>query len=130
MPRFFFDLATPRGVERDDVGVVFASMEAAYLDACRAALEISIEMLRNRQDPDRHSFEVRDERVQLVLEIPFAEVLQPQGRVAVLRTPSRLHHQIAATVGRSRALRTELAEELMRARCALETAQATLKRAS
>ena len=125
MPRFFFDLATPGGLERDDLGVTFAGVEAAYVDACRAALEISMDMLRERQDPGRHRFEVRDERAALVLEIPFTEVLEPQSRPAA---PHRIHSQIEATLGRSRQLRGEVHAELVRARSALEAAQATLRR--
>ena len=128
MPRFFFDLAGPGGVERDDLGVMFAGVEAAYVDACRAALEISVDMLRERRDPGRHRFEVRDERTALVLEIPFTEVLQPGGAAAAPSRPHRLHRQIEATVGRSRRLRAEVNAELVRARFALETAQATLRR--
>ncbi len=125
MPRFFFDLASPGGLERDDLGVTFAGVEAAYMEACRAALEISMDMLRARQDPGRHRFEVRDERAALVLEIPFTEVLEPQRRPA---TPHRIHRQIEATMGRSRQLRAEVRAELVRARGSLETAQATLQR--
>ncbi len=125
MPLFFFDLATPGGIERDDLGVSFPGVEAAYMDACRAALEMSVDMLRARQDPARHCFEVRDERAALVLEIPFTEVLQPRRRPA---PPRRAHPQIEATVGRSRQLRAEVHAELTRARRALETAQETLRR--
>ena len=125
MPLFYFDLATPGGLERDDLGVVFPGVEAAYVDACRAALEMSVDMLRERQDPGHHCFEVRDERAVLVLEIPFTEVLQPRRRVAA---PHRLHRQIEATVRRSRQLRAEVHAELVRARRGLETAQKTLQR--
>ena len=125
MPRFFFDLSTPGGLERDDLGVTFAGVEAAYMDACRAALEISVDMLRERQDPGRHRFEVRDERAALVLEIPFTEVLQPRRPPATLH---RIHRQIQTTLGRSRQLRAEMQAELVRARGSLETAQATLRR--
>lgn len=125
MPRFFFDLASPGRFERDDLGVVFPGVEAAYLDACRAALEISLDMLRERRDPAGHRFEVRDEGAALVLEIPFTEVLQPRARPA---PPHRLHRQIEATLGRSRRLRDEVRVELTRAQRALETAQETLRR--
>ena len=103
----------------------FPGVEAAYLDACRAAFEMSVDMLRERQDPGRHRFEVRDEHAALVLEIPFAEVLQPHQPAVSLH---RLHHQLEATVVRSRRLRAEVSAELNRARCALEAAQETLRR--
>ena len=125
MPLFYFDLATPGGLERDDLGVAFPGVEAAYLDACRAALEMSVDMLRERQDPGLHRFEVRDERAALVLEIPFTEVLQPRRRPVA---PHRMQRQIEATVGRTRQLRAEVHAELVRARGALEIAQETLRR--
>jgi hypothetical protein len=128
MPRFFFDLAGPGGVERDDLGVVFTGVEAAYVDACRAVLEISVDMLRDRRDPGGHRFEVRDEVGVLVLEIPFSEVLQPGGPSSPPAGPDGRSGRIKATLGLSRRLRAEVSAELVRARSALETTQQTLRR--
>ncbi len=41
MPRFFFDYRDDQGhLERDDEGIAFPSLEAAYADALRAAADI------------------------------------------------------------------------------------------
>ena len=79
MPVFFFDFDTPEGFERADVGVPFASIEAAFLSAHQAAVEMIVELLRNGRDAGGRRFEVRDERGSVVLELPFLEVLHPRG---------------------------------------------------
>jgi len=48
MPRFFFDFTSGGTIDADDVGTEFPSLEEAYLDACRSALEMSFEKLRMR----------------------------------------------------------------------------------
>jgi hypothetical protein len=80
MARYFFHLTSPDGSSKDDIGTELASAEAAYLAACDAALDMSYEMLRERRDPARHTFEVADEQGQVVFEIPFAEVTRPAER--------------------------------------------------
>ena len=55
MPRFFFHLEGANGVEADEIGVEFESLEAAYLDAYHAVLDISHDMLRERKDPTAHA---------------------------------------------------------------------------
>ena len=39
MPLFFFDFTSHGAIEKDDIGTEFPSLEEAYLDACRSALE-------------------------------------------------------------------------------------------
>ena len=81
MARYFFHLIAPNETSRDDIGTELASAEAAYLQACETALEISYEMLRKRRDPSRHAFEVTDAEGRMVFEIPFAEVIRPAERM-------------------------------------------------
>ena len=81
MARYFFHLISPNEANRDDIGTELASAEAAYLEACETALELSYEMLRERRDPDRHAFEVTDSEGRMVFEIPFAEVTRPAQRM-------------------------------------------------
>lgn len=127
MPNFFFHLASPAGLERDDLGLAFEGVEAAYLDGCRAALEISMDMLRRRQDPSLYSFEIHDDLGRLVIEIPFHEVLQPRRPAVSLTKTNPVHERLQATLLRSRALKADIAAELIRARQSLENARATLK---
>ena len=80
MPCFFFHLRSAVENSEDDLGTELPNAEAAYLEACAAALEMSIEMLRKRIDPAPHSFRVMDVRGQLLFDIPFSEVLSPGRR--------------------------------------------------
>ena len=80
MARYFFHLISPDGSSKDEIGTDLPNAEAAYLEACEAALEMSFEMLRERTDPNRHTFEVTDEEGHVVFEIPFAEVTRPAER--------------------------------------------------
>lgn len=78
--RFFF--AIEGGVEPspDEFGSEFDSLEAAYIEGCRAALEISMEMLRDRLDPNSLRFEISGADGRILVELPFAEVLRPAAR--------------------------------------------------
>ena len=127
MPRFFFDLATPAGLERDDTGSVFDSLETAYLDGSQAAVEISIDLLRDRHDPSRHRFEVRDEEGQVVLEIPFGEVLRPGRSATPHPGPPGMQARLEAAFERNRELKSELALAVAEARERLRTARAILR---
>lgn len=80
MPQFYFHLASPDGVSPDEVGSSFPDIEAAYLGACEAALEMSVDMLRRRHDPSRHRFEITNGDGEALFDIPFAEVLRPAAR--------------------------------------------------
>ena len=118
MPHFFFDLTTPDDFEPDGVGVTFPSLEAAYLSANQAAVDMSIEMLRERRDPSGYRFDVRDQDGRMVMEIPFSEVLS-LGRNAKPREADRLHDRLQAALDRSRRLRGELTEALAQARASV-----------
>jgi hypothetical protein len=113
MPRFFFDLSTSDHFERDNVGSTFETLEKAYLDACRAAIDISFELLRERKDPSRYLFEIRDTDGHVVWELPFAEVLQP-GRARPRRSPA--HDRLQASLDRNRELKAELMDALSQTR--------------
>ena len=128
MPCFFFHLSGPGVAEPDELGAEFATVESAYLDACRAIVDISTEMLRERRDPSRLRFDVCDAAGVTLMEIPFYEVLQPQ----LATTPSNLtptfFEALNARLARSRELRAELSASLVEARNAIETAREVLRR--
>ena len=126
MARYFFDLVGPKGAQHDDVGGEFATLESAYFEAYGAALEISIEMLQHREDPNGRRFEVRDSERRLVIELPFAEVLHPGASVA--RPPDvDIHAALQTSIGRSRVLKAELVDGLAKAAASIEVARATLR---
>jgi hypothetical protein len=127
MPRFYFHLSTPKGRERDDIGSDCLSAEAAYLEARRAAMEISADLLRRAETPDPYRFEVCDPQGQAVFDLPFREVLlaPPQGRptaqdALISRTRERLQ--------RARELRADVNAGLAEARTLLATTVDVLRR--
>ena len=79
MPRYYFHLVSPEGVSADDMGSEFSDVEAAFLNAHEAAFEMSVEMLRERHDPSRHRFEIRDAAGQMLFDLPFSEVMRPSN---------------------------------------------------
>ncbi len=77
MPCFYFDYRDGDGrLERDEDGIDFPSLEAAYLDAHLAIIDIWAEARREGRDPRPASFEIRDAHSRGVIELPFAEALR------------------------------------------------------
>jgi len=78
MPLYFFDyfdgnqLHEAQGAD----GLDLPDAEAAFLEAFKAATEIWGEALRERRNPVLDYFQVRDHTGVVVLELPFAEVLE------------------------------------------------------
>jgi hypothetical protein len=105
MARYFFHLLSSDGPSKDEIGTDLPNAEAAYLEACDTALEMSYEMLRKRQDPSRHAFEVVDAEGQVVFEIPFAEVTRPAER-------RRPYGDIHASIHRNQERATQSLSEL------------------
>lgn len=75
MPRYFFDFC--QGPDRcaDADGSEFANVEQAYLEAFRGAQDMWSELLRQRRDPRRCTFEVRNKARELLFVLPFQEVM-------------------------------------------------------
>ncbi|MBQ0820062.1 hypothetical protein HPT29_011265 [Microvirga terrae] len=91
MPRFYFHLTGgPEGVSPDESGVVLPDSEAAYLEAFHAARDMAQEWLREGRNPRRYAFEVRNDAGELVLELPFSEVLDHQAG----RRPAKLSRSV------------------------------------
>lgn len=83
MPRYFFHLRTPHGLERDDTGLDFAALEDAYLEACEAIPSLAADALRNRQHPTDYAFHISDASGRTLLDVPFTEmVARPLEAVA------------------------------------------------
>jgi hypothetical protein len=80
MQRYYFHLSAPGSYNADDVGVEFPGVEAAYLGAYQAALDMSVEMLRQRIDPALHSFQIADQAGQVLFDLSFAEVMRPSAK--------------------------------------------------
>src|SRR6201995_1925551 len=112
MPRFFFHFTDQDG--RDDIGTVFPSLEAAYLDAYKAVAEISFEKFRAHGDPTNDGVEIADEGGRMLMHIPFSEILKPHQKVSARGSRHTTNGAIQACqrqLLRSRTLWSELQTE-------------------
>jgi len=75
MPHYFFDFRQADVLTRDTIGIEFANVEQAYLEAFRAAQEMWSELLKQRQDPRRCMFEVRNTEGETLFLFPFQETV-------------------------------------------------------
>ena len=80
MPRFFFHLRTPAGLERDDIGLDLDGVERAYLDAYASIPAMGVDMLLEKANPYRYAFEIMDEGGNLLMEVPFSEALDEKKK--------------------------------------------------
>lgn len=125
MPRFHFNLRTGAGLEPDEDGLVFGSLEAAYLDAWRAACLLWGEMLGKRQDPTVCCFEITDEEGQLLTELHFTEVLEAaRGRSPA--PPPQVLSRMVQGLTRTQMLTESIRSEIVLAREAIARSQAIL----
>ena len=118
MPRFFFNLRSQGDVSVDAIGTEFSSLEAAYLDACNAILQIAFEKLQARQDPSEDVFEIADGQRTVLMQVPFLEVLQPRAVTSIARTRQdtrRILDNCLHQVARSEALQVVIDAELEQA---------------
>jgi hypothetical protein len=126
MAHYFFNLLAPGRSSRDEIGTDLPNAEAAYLQACDTALELSFEMLRERQDPSRHAFEVTDAEGQVVFEIPFAEVTRPKDRPPRF---AEIHASIQRNQERASAVAAELKSNFRRTQSLLQNTKSLLSNA-
>ena len=135
MPLFFFDFTKGGTIEADDVGTEFPSLEEAYLDACRSALEISFEKLRMRCDPTLDSVEILDAQHHSLMHVPFSDVLRPKP--APLPAVRNLGHgqdgnqlidSFNQELTRGKRLKAEIGEELRKMHITWGAIRAKLER--
>ncbi len=119
MPHFFFNYISDGATFVDDIGTEFSSLEAAYLDACETALALAFEKLRERHNPANDAFEIVDDERNLLMQVPFSEVLRP-GAAANISTMSRQTilalENCRRQTARNEKLKDELRTEFARAR--------------
>jgi len=125
MPHYYFHLASPDGFSPDEIGSEFADIEAAYLGACQAALEMSIEKLRERGDPSQDRFEISNEDGALLFDLPFSEILRTSARSA---SPDRVMTNLRHNYQRMQHANTELQGECEQAISLVRSARALLAR--
>ena len=106
MPRFYFHLLDDKGMSCDCDGIDFPSLDEAYLEAFRAATDLWRELMLARKDPRAHKFEIADSSGNVLLVLPFAEVLEASS------LPPR-RSRLAASTQAALRRNTELVEEFI-----------------
>jgi hypothetical protein len=127
MPLFYFHLKVGRNRYPDHLGVEFDSLEAAYLDAFEAARDMWSELLKSREDPTAHSFEICNADGELLLTLPFTEVLEPVRRSL---PPSQIVLRARRRLKAMRTLTAALNQQIEQTRHLIEMTQQTLHRSS
>jgi hypothetical protein len=130
MPIFFFDFSSEGVIETDDIGTEFPSLEKAYLDACRSALEMSFEKLRDRNDPNLDSVEILDAERRPLMHVPFSEILRPQSPPwsAVQHECGQIIHACHTELARGKRLKEEIDDELRKIQAATGDIRTSLER--
>ena len=128
MPHFYFHLRVGRERCPDHLGVEFDSLEGAYLDAFEAAREMWSELLKHREDPTAHTFEICDADGKLLLSLPFTEVLEAARKPADPR--SHTFKNTANLLKRMRSLAAALNEQVEHTRAVIKITRQTLHRSS
>jgi uncharacterized protein DUF6894 len=75
MPQYFFHLRSTAATQRDEFGSEFSDIEAAYLDTCQAISGIAADLSRACCNPEPYVFDITDEAGQVLMEVPFTEML-------------------------------------------------------
>jgi hypothetical protein len=127
MPLYFFHLVSPTEHCPDDLGSDLPNTEQAYLEVYQAALDISFEMLRLRQDPSHLRFEVTNNAGEILFDLPFSEALHPKSRAA---SPTSLHENLRRNFNRQRELTTEIREQFKQAMSTIGATRDLLARAA
>ena len=75
MARFFFDFCHGKERETDSDGIDLPNVEQAYLELFETGQDMWSELLKQRRDPRRYFFEVRNVSGDLLFTFPLQEVL-------------------------------------------------------
>lgn len=77
MPTFFFHFNDGHQTSPDELGLYFPDLEAAYLEVCATIPSMAQDILINRKDPLAASYTITDQRGQILMTVPFTDVLSP-----------------------------------------------------
>ncbi|MDP4026756.1 hypothetical protein Q8W71_29555 [Methylobacterium sp. NEAU 140] len=125
MPRFHFHLLTPDGLERDEDGLAFADLDAAYLQAYATIPALARELLKVGRDPLGCAFVIVDEAERRLLEVPFRERIRGGSGAGRGRPVASCHSERAQDLVESlRRERALLRENLDRTRAILAASRA------
>ncbi len=136
--RYYFHLRIGQKLSPDDTGLELPDLETAYLEAFEAAQAMWGELLAERSDPLARSFEIADEQGQLLLTLPFVEVLDRARKPRPLSdrasgekwrsTEQLLAVSLREQIETARKMRASLREQIGAAREALEATRQMLER--
>jgi hypothetical protein len=73
---FFFNVRSDRSFDVDDEGLDLPSVDAARLEAIKSAREMVAELILYDQAIDGMRFEVTDEAGNLLITLPFRDVVK------------------------------------------------------
>lgn len=112
MPIFHLNLRDNGTLWPDQDGAEFASLDEAYLEAFAGAQEMWTPRLRDRKSPLSCAFEIADSAGNVLVTLPFSEVLEScYGNPLAGRTPRAVGIALSV-VERSRSLRSEFSDQL------------------
>lgn len=127
MPQFFFHFSDAGNVESDEIGVAFATVEEAYLEAIATVRSLWPELLAARRDPERCAFEIANSDGEVLFRVGFGEVLDG-CRPAHPLPSAKLHARVLATHERAAAARDQVRDSIDQVHRSLrETAKAMAK---
>jgi hypothetical protein len=73
MPRYFFNVRSPSGLERDPQGLEFPTLDEAIADARKAGAEILLDRaVEESEKRSQATFEIVDASGQVVAKVPFS----------------------------------------------------------
>lgn len=75
MTVFYAHLRTATDTRRDEIGIEFVDLDAAYLDVCKAIPDSARDLLREGKDPMACAYAIHDEAGRLLMDVPFTDVL-------------------------------------------------------
>lgn len=127
MPRFFFDFRQYGETTQDDIGLELLDVEHAYLEAFKASVDMWSELLRERCDPRRCSFEVRSEANEHLFAFPFQEALDVCVNREIASKLGDVFHKLTTTRNFAAKTRSEFREELEATRNTLSDSHRILK---
>jgi hypothetical protein len=102
MSTFYFHFRQGPDLTKDQQGSEFDTVENAYLSAFRAAQDMWRDLLVERQDPRRCSFEVNDTDEQLLFVLPFSEVLDVCTDTGAPKRPTSMQESLRNALAHQR----------------------------
>ncbi len=123
--RYYFHLRVGRDLSLDELGIELPDLDAAYFEAFQAAQAMWAELLAERSDPLIRSFEIADAEGQVLLTLPFREVLD-----RARRHPGPLPNEVksaGALLEKTRSLAASLRDEINAARQIIENAHRSME---